>query len=340
MLDTAVSCEVLVCCCSCCCCVSPCRWRSCQTWGGRLVAVMNFLLIPRKYFPSIFTKRRAKSKEDPNDGNREREVNWPTTRHGVLCSKGYTIILGNEWYGTVRTSALTSFTRYAQRSPLFLVRLVILLFALVFPCIMSSSSARSTLFCRPRRRQQGRLFGFIIIVLLVVFGTTTVARRRWMIVMQQAHSIPSSSSTTGAAPEIGISSSREKKRSDSADRWYTMYDNFSRMMLLWKQWVTSTSSSTALRLTSKNPNAPDKDDILPGVTVTRTMIHFPKHGNLTLDVDNDAIICSHRDVYGDNDCHWNWNATLGGTITALFDQPIQHGDYIEGHVKVCLYGCV
>ena len=75
-----------------------------------------------------------------------------------------------------------------------------------------------------------------------------------------------------------------------------------------------------------------KTDVLPGVTVSRSITIVPQTAQIVLDVDGHP--CEKRDVYGDNVCHWDWNATLGANIHSVINQPIQHGDYIQGDVKV------
>ena len=76
----------------------------------------------------------------------------------------------------------------------------------------------------------------------------------------------------------------------------------------------------------------NKNDVLPGVSVSRSFAIFPESAKVVLDVDGEN--CQKRDKYGDNYCHWDWDAKIGATVHSVLDQPIQQDDYVEGHVKV------
>lgn len=115
-------------------------------------------------------------------------------------------------------------------------------------------------------------------------------------------------------------------------------------------WIQRTTAAAAMDLPWRSglrpwrwaTNPRRQTDVLSGVTVSRTVSLYPAAGNFTILVDDDndnsyppSSYCSQRDDYGDNDCHWDWNASVAATVSVLFDRPIQADDYLEGHVKVC-----
>lgn len=74
-------------------------------------------------------------------------------------------------------------------------------------------------------------------------------------------------------------------------------------------------------------------DIPPGVSVSRSVAILPATAKLVVNVEGNNN-CQERDEHGDNVCHWDWNDSILTSIHSVLEQPIQHDDYVEGHVKV------
>lgn len=100
----------------------------------------------------------------------------------------------------------------------------------------------------------------------------------------------------------------------------------------WTLYFSSPLASANLRLGTTPLLQINKNDILPGVSVSRSFTIFPDSAKVVLDVDGEN--CQERDTYGDNVCHWDWDAKIGAAVHSVLDQPIRQDDFVEGHVKV------
>ena len=66
--------------------------------------------------------------------------------------------------------------------------------------------------------------------------------------------------------------------------------------------------------------------------MSRSFTILPQTAKILVNVDGEN--CEKRDEFGDNVCHWDWNESIGASIQSVIEEPIQHDDYVEGHVKV------
>ena len=73
-------------------------------------------------------------------------------------------------------------------------------------------------------------------------------------------------------------------------------------------------------------------DVKDGVTFTRSI----KHLNATFTLHLEDHHCRTQDMYGDNDCHYDWGEKVLGSYTVVSPHVIQQGDYMTGtfHVRL------